>query len=86
MAGEEVAQLYVSHLGQKSKAPIRALKEFTRLSLQPGESKEVKFAITPEDLKFYNYDLNHVWEAGDFDIMIGTNSAAVKMKRVNWSK
>lgn len=84
--GKEVVQLYIRDVVGSVTRPVKELKGFQKIELQAGESKEVKFAITPEDLKFYNYDLNHVWEAGDFDIMIGTNSAAVKTKRVNWSK
>lgn len=84
--GKEVVQLYIRDVVGSVTRPVKELKGFQKIELQAGESKEVKFAITPEDLKFYNYDLQHVWEAGDFDIMIGTNSAAVKTKRVNWSK
>ncbi|MBL0083740.1 MAG: beta-glucosidase BglX [Saprospiraceae bacterium] len=84
--GKEVVQLYIRDIVGSVTRPVKELKGFQKIEIQAGESKEVKFAITPEDLKFYNYDLNHVWEAGDFDIMIGTNSAAVKSKRVNWSK
>ncbi|MBP7357434.1 MAG: fibronectin type III-like domain-contianing protein, partial [Cloacibacterium sp.] len=49
-------------------------------------SKTVSFNISPEDLKFYDEDLNYDWEAGEFDIMIGTCSADVQTKRVNWEK
>ena len=86
MAGKEVVQLYIRDVVGSVTRPVKELKGFQKIELQPGESKEVSFTITTEDLKFYNYDLQHVWEAGDFDIMIGTNSAAVKTKRVNWSK
>ena len=51
-----------------------------------GETKTVNFKLTPEDLKFYDEDLNYDWEAGEFDIMIGTCSADVQTKRVNWEK
>lgn len=84
-AGKEVVQLYIRDVVGSVTRPVKELKGFQKIELKPGESKEVKFAITTEDLKFYNYDLNHVWEAGDFDIMIGTNSASVKTKRINWS-
>ena len=84
--GKEVVQLYIRDVVGSVTRPVKELKGFQKIELKPGESKEVKFAITPEDLKFYNYDLQHIWEAGDFDIMIGTNSASVKTMRVNWAK
>ena len=47
--------------------------------LQPGESKQVVFNITPDDLKFYNSNLKYDWESGDFIIHIGGNSRDVKI-------
>jgi beta-glucosidase len=46
--------------------------------IKAGESQTVNFKIAAEMLKFYNYDLNHVFESGDFDVMIGRNSRDVK--------
>ena len=66
--------------------PVKELKGFQKLYLKKGESKTVSFNISPEDLKFYDEDLNYDWEAGEFDIMIGTSSADVQTKRVNWEK
>jgi beta-glucosidase len=54
--------------------------------LQPGESKEVTFKITPEQLKFFNSDLKYDWESGDFIVHIGTNSSSVKSAKLNWTK
>jgi len=54
--------------------------------LKKGETKTVSFNISPEDLKFYDEDLNYDWEAGEFDIMVGTSSADVQTKRINWEK
>jgi len=53
--------------------PVKELKGITKVFLQPGESKEVSFSITPEDLKFYNSNLKYDWEPGDFDIYMDTN-------------
>ena len=53
---------------------IRDSKHFDRISLKPGESKTVTFDITPETLKFYNYDIDYVCEPGDFEVMVGPNS------------
>lgn len=58
--------------------PVKELKGFQRIHLAAGESKEVSFDITPNMLKFYNAELKHVIEPGDFHIMVGTNSKEVK--------
>ena len=84
--GKEVVQLYIRDVVGSVTRPVKELKGFQKISLKPGESKQVIFTITPEDLKFYNYDLKFDWEAGDFQIMIGTNSKEVKMAKVNWVK
>ena len=84
--GKEVVQLYIRDVVGSSTRPVKELKGFQKVSIKAGETKAVSFRITPEDLKFYNYDLKYDWEAGDFEIMIGTNSSDVKKASVNWSK
>ena len=84
--GEEVVQLYIRDLVGKVVRPVKELKGFQKLYLKKGETKTINFKLTPEDLKFYDEDLNYDWEAGEFDIMVGTNSADVQTKRINWEK
>jgi beta-glucosidase len=84
--GKEVVQLYIRDVVGSITRPVSELKGFQKISLKPGESTKVSFNITPEDLKFYNYDLKYDWEAGDFEIMIGTNAQAVKKANISWSK
>ena len=84
--GKEVVQLYIRDLVGSVTRPVKELKGFQKISLKAGESRDVSFAITPEDLKFYNYDLKYDWEPGEFQIMIGTNSRDVKTAKVNWLK
>ncbi len=84
--GDEVVQLYIRDVVGSVTRPVSELKGFQKIFLKAGETKTVTFTITPNDLKFYNYDLKYDWEAGDFDIMIGANSRDVKKVRVNWSK
>lgn len=86
VAGKEVVQLYIRDVVGSTTRPVKELKNFTKVLVQPGETKTVTFTIKPEDLKFYNYDLKYDWESGDFDIMVGTNSAEVQTTRVNWVK
>jgi beta-glucosidase len=84
--GAEVVQLYIRDLVGSITRPVKELKGFQKVFLKAGESQTVTFNITPEDLKFYNYDLNYDWEPGDFTIMIGGNSQDVKSANVNWGK
>ncbi|MBV5336510.1 MAG: glycoside hydrolase family 3 C-terminal domain-containing protein, partial [Deltaproteobacteria bacterium] len=84
--GAEVVQLYIRDLVGTVTRPVKELKGFQKVFLKAGESKTITFNITPEDLKFYNYDLKYDWEAGDFVIMVGGNSRDVKSAQVNWTK
>lgn len=84
--GNEVVQLYIRDLVGSMTRPVKELKGFQKVMLKKGESKTVTFNISPEDLKFYNNDLKFDWEAGEFDIMIGTNSENVKHSKINWTK
>ena len=84
--GEEVVQLYVRDLFGKVVRPVKELKGFQKVFIKKGENKKVDFKLTPEDLKFFDDDLNFDWEGGEFDIMIGTDSQNVQTKRINWTK
>ncbi|MDR6922341.1 beta-glucosidase BglX [Chryseobacterium sp. 2987] len=84
--GEEVVQLYVKDLFGKVVRPVKELKSFQKVLIRKGENKTVTFKLTPEDLKFFDNDLNYDWESGEFDIMIGTNSQNVQTKRINWTR
>ena len=79
--GGEVVQLYIRDLVGSTTRPVKELKGFERIYLQPGQTRTVTFKIAPEMLKFYNYDLQYVVEPGDFSIMIGPNSRDVQTAR-----
>lgn len=79
--GAEVVQLYIRDVVGSVTRPVKELKGFEKVFIKAGESKTVDFKITPEMLKFYDYDLNFVFEPGDFDVMIGSNSRDVKNAR-----
>lgn len=84
--GAEVVQLYIRDVVGSITRPVKELKGFQKVFLKKGESKKVTFAVTPEDLKFYNNALKYDWEAGDFEIMIGTNSEEVQRSKITWEK
>ncbi|MFN8253933.1 MAG: beta-glucosidase BglX [Ferruginibacter sp.] len=84
--GKEVVQLYIRDVVGSVTRPVKELKGFQKVEMKAGESKTITFSITPEDLKFYNYDLKYDWEPGEFEIMIGGNSRDVKKAAVSWMK
>jgi len=84
--GEEVVQLYIRDLFGKVLRPVKELKGFQKVFIKKGETKTISFSLTPENLKFYDDQLNYDWEGGEFDIMIGTDSKNVQTKRINWLK
>ncbi len=79
VAGQETVQLYIRDMVGSITRPVKELKGFEKIRLEPGESKTVSFSITPELLKFYNYDLEYVVEPGDFQVQIGSNSRDVQV-------
>ena len=80
VAGEEVVQLYLRDKVGSVVRPIIELKDFQKIQLNPGESKIIKFIIDKEKLFFYNAALEWGVEPGDFDVMIGSSSADIRLK------
>ena len=76
--GTEVVQLYIRDLVGSVTRPVKELKGFQRVTLKEGESCVVTFTIDADLLKFYNGELEYVCEPGEFEVMIGTNSADVQ--------
>lgn len=75
-AGDEVVQLYVRDLAGSVTRPVKELKGFTRIRLDPGASQQITFSLSPEDLAFYDRHMNLVTEPGRFHLWIGGSSAA----------
>ena len=84
--GEEVVQLYISDPVASVTRSVKDLKGFQKISLGAGESREVSFSISPEQLKFYNSNLKYDWEPGEFIIQVGGNSRDTHSAKINWSK
>ena len=74
VAGKEVIQMYIRDLVGSSTRPVRELKGFEKILLQPGESRTVEFTVDVEMLKFYNADMQYVAEPGTFRVFIGPDS------------
>ena len=77
-AGDEVVQLYIRDEVSSVTRPVLELKGFRRVTLQPGEARTVRFAVGPEQLRFYNADMVRVVEPGDFTLFAGPSSAELK--------
>ena len=71
---DEVVQLYLNDVAASIARPVKELKDFARISLRAGETRNVTFTITAEKLKFYNSELQYVCEPGLFKVMVGPNS------------
>lgn len=74
LAGDAVVQMYVRDCIVSVARPLLELKGFERISLQPGETREVKFQLGSKELGFYNRRLEYVVEPGDFDVSVGLDS------------
>ena len=79
--GYEIVQMYLHDIYAEISRPVKELKGFERIFLKKGESREVKFVITEDDLRFYNSGLQYVYEPGEFDVMVGANSRDVQTER-----
>ena len=79
-AGEEVAQLYLRDKVASLVRPVKELKDFNKIMLQPGEKKQVEFIIDKEKLSFYNQKLDWVSEPGEFNLMIGASSSDIRLR------
>jgi beta-glucosidase len=75
LAGDEVVQLYIHDLAGSITRPVKELKGFKRIHLQPGQSQTVQFTLGPDELGFYNANNEFVTEPGRFFLWIGPNSA-----------
>ena len=77
-AGDEVVQLYVRDKVSSVTRPVKELKAFRRITLQPGEARTVKLTLDHRAFEFWNRAMKRVVEPGEFDIMAGPNSVDLK--------
>jgi len=79
-AGEEVAQLYLRQMVAQPIRPIKELKGFEKVMLQPGETKTITFTVDKEKLSFYNDKLERITQPGEFRLMIGSASDDIRLE------
>ena len=74
VAGEEIVQCYIRDLVAQRVRPVKQLKAFEKIELDPGESKKISFIIPYQELGYYNNEMEYIVEEGTFEIFIGKNS------------
>ena len=75
-----MVQLYINDIVSSTSKPVKELKGYERVSLEPGEKKTVKLKLLPEDLSLFDRDMNFVVEPGTFEVMVGSSSNDLKLK------
>lgn len=80
VSGDEVVQLYVHDVLARVPRPIKELKGYRRLSLEPGEAKQITFHLPVDQLAFYDLDMELVLEAGQIDVMVGSSSQDIRLR------
>lgn len=83
VAGKETVQLYVGDLESSLKRPLKELKGFEKISLQPGETKTIEFVLDKSDFSFYDPDQSKwIAEHGEFEIFIGSSSKDIRVRKI----
>ncbi|HTD39954.1 MAG TPA: glycoside hydrolase family 3 C-terminal domain-containing protein, partial [Mucilaginibacter sp.] len=80
-AGEETAQLYIRDMVSQPLRPIKELKDFKKILLQPGEARRITFTIKRDELAFYNDKLERITQPGTFQLMIGSASDDIRLQK-----
>jgi beta-glucosidase len=78
-SGAEVVQLYINDVISSVTVPVKELKGFEKVTLDPGEKKRIEFILTPEHLAFFNSSLKEVVEPGTFKVMVGSSSEDIRL-------
>ena len=79
-AGSEVVQLYINDVISSVTTPVKELKGFEKVALEPGEKKKLNLKLSPEDLSLFDSEMNFIVEPGIFKVMIGSSSKDIRLK------
>jgi len=85
ISGDEIVQLYISDKYSSITRPVKELKAYQRVSLKPGESKEIVFELNKSAFAYYDSEMNYIVEAGDFDIRVGNSSRDEDLKNLTFN-
>ena len=86
MKGDEIVQLYIHQKVSSVTRPVKELKDFTRITLEPGQTKTVSFTIDTSKLAFWNADMQYAVEDGVFECLVGRNSTDVQKAELKVGK
>jgi beta-glucosidase len=86
MAGDEVVEMYIRDEVSSVTRPVKELKGFRRIHLEPGETQKVEFVLSPNELSFLNQEMKRVVEPGIFDVMVGPSSVDLKTVKLEVEK
>ncbi len=78
--GDEVVQLYINDEISTTSKPVKELKGYERITLDPGQTKTVTMKLTPDDLSLFDRDMNYIVEPGKFSVMVGSSSKDIRLK------
>ena len=79
-AGKETVQLYIDDVISSVSTPVKQLRGFTKLALEPGETRTCSFKLTPDDLALYDADMRRVVEPGLFRVLVGASSDDIRLR------
>ena len=85
ISGDEIVQLYISDRYSSITRPVKELKAYRRVSLKPGESKEILFELNKSAFAYYDTEMDYIVEKGDFDILVGNSSRDKDLKSVTFN-
>jgi len=80
--GDEVVQLYLHDIVGSVSRPLKELKGFKRIALEPGEKRTIEFELMPDDLAMLDINLNWIVEPGQFEVMIGSSSEDIRLQGI----
>ena len=79
LAGDEVVQLYINDVVSSVTTYTKVLRGFERISLKPGESRDVTFTLTPQDLGLWDSEMRFTVEPGLFEVFVGASSTDIRL-------
>ncbi|MFA9392519.1 MAG: glycoside hydrolase family 3 N-terminal domain-containing protein [Prolixibacteraceae bacterium] len=80
--GDEVVQMYIRDELSNVTRPVKELKDFKRVTLEPGETKTITLEITPDKLKYWDINMEYVVDRGEFTVMVGSSSADKDLQKI----
>lgn len=84
--GEEVIQLYIGDPVASVTRAVRELKGYQKIFIPANGQQEITFTVTTEYLKFFDSNLNYIWEEGVFNVYIGPDSVNTQTVQITWFK